>query len=176
METKGKKMKVSKRIVLVLSIICIFSVLFMLYALYRTAPKKIESKFIPPGFDESAIKGNPNVADIYGWSEIFQEGMNFKFSITNKIYVDEENQADVYLYSDDGNNVWIKARIFDEKGTVLGESKLIRSGEYIKSVNLCKKVNSGQKVRIKIMSYQPDTYYSEGSVILNSYIEVRASK
>lgn len=163
-------MKNNKLIIPILSAVCVLSLSLMIFALCRTAPINTITEFVPPEFDANAVEGIPDVPEKYGWSEIYQDGMNFRVSINKKI-INTKNQADVYLYNNEDNNVWLKLRILDEEGDIIGESGLIKSGEYIKTVTLTESVYDGQKVKLKIMSYQPETYYSEGSIILNTNIQ-----
>lgn len=164
-------MKINRMVIPILSVICVLSIFIMIFALCSTTPNTATGEFIPPDFDVNAEKGAPAVPEDLGWSEIYQDGMNFKVGISGKIIVDENDQTDIYLYNNEENNVWLKLRILDEDGNILCESGLIKSGEYIKSVTFSESVSNGQKVKLKIMSYQPETYYSEGSIILNTNIQ-----
>lgn len=168
---KGVRMKKNQWGIIILSVLCILSICLMIYALIISTSNESNTEFVPPGFEENAVEGVPDVPDVFGWSEIYQEGMNFRVGISKKIIVDSENQADVYLYNSKENNVWLKLRLFDEDGNILSESGLIKSGEYVKTIMFYKPVLNGQKVKLKIMSYQPETYYSEGSIILNTEIQ-----
>lgn len=166
---KGERMKNNKWIIPILSVVCVVSLGFMIVALCKTAPTN--TKFVPPDFDRNAISGIPEVPGEYGWSEIYQDGMSFRVGISQKIILNADNQADVYLYNSESNDVWLKLRILDDDGEILSESGLIKSGEYVKTVTFAESVHNGQKVKMKIMSYQPETYYSEGSIILNTIIQ-----
>ena len=163
-------MKDKKLIIPILSIVCIISLCFMVFVLFRTAPASTNAEFVPPEFDINAESGIPEVPEEYGWSEIYQDGMNFRVGINKKI-INTNNQADVYLYNNESNSVWLKLRVLDEDGRILGETGLIKPGEYIKTVTFTTSVYDGEKVKLKIMSYQPETYYSEGSIILNTNIQ-----
>ena len=66
--------------------------------------------------------------------------------------------------------MWLKVRVLDEKGNTLGETGLVRPGEYVQSVELDTVPKTGTPIVLKIMAYQPDTYYSEGAVSLNTTI------
>ena len=60
--------------------------------------------------------------------------------------------------------------MLDENGNTLGETGLIKPGEYVQSVELDRVPKVGTPIVLKIMAYQPDTYYSEGAVSLNTTI------
>lgn len=164
-------MKNNKLIIPILFAVCVLSLCFMIFVLCRTIPTNTNTEFVPPEFDVNAVEGIPDVPEEYEWSEIYQDGMSFKVGISKKIIINADSQADVYLYSNEDNNVWLKLRILDDDGKILSESGVIKSGEYVKTVTFAEAVYNGQKVKLKIMSYQPETYYSEGSIILNTNIQ-----
>ena len=49
----------------------------------------------------------------------------------------------------------------------MGETGLIKPGEYVKNVTLSKTLDAGEKIKLKIMGYETETYESAGSVSLN---------
>lgn len=78
--------------------------------------------------------------------------------------------ADVYLTNDEGNKVWLKLRILDEEDNILAETGLLKPNEYVKTVTFDKIPKSGANIKLKIMAYEPDTYYSAGAVTLNTTV------
>lgn len=56
--------------------------------------------------------------------------------------------------------VWIKVRVLDQDGRILGESALTKQEQYVNSVTLKQPITKTQKVVLKIMAYEPDTYMS----------------
>ena len=64
------------------------------------------------------------------------------------------------------------SRILDEQDAVLGESGLIRPGEYVQAVKLDTVPRSTANVSLKIMAYEPETYYSAGSARLKTVLTV----
>ncbi|MBQ9121296.1 MAG: hypothetical protein IJY12_02905 [Clostridia bacterium] len=130
-------------------------------------PPKIE--FIPPEFEANAEIGTPEVPDNLGYAEIHKEGMTFSAWICGEIYQDD-GKAIVYFTNPESNDVWLKLRIMDEQGNILGESGLIKPGEYVHSVSLNENIIATTSVRIKIMGYEPETYNSVGSVFVQTEI------
>ncbi len=157
-----------KIIVPLLTILCIASSIMMIVALNNTKPE--EPKFIPPEFDKSAISGDINVPKELGWSELYQDGMNFKVGICGNL-IAKNDEAEVYFYNNENNNVWLKLRVLDETNNIIGETGLIKPSEYIQSIKFNSKINNGDKIKLKIMAYEPETYYSEGSIVLNTTIK-----
>ena len=82
----------------------------------------------------------------------------------------DSNKATVYFTNAEGNNVYLKLRVLDENDNILGETGLLKPGEYVKDVELIRALSAGTGIRLKIMRYAPDTYLSEGSVVLNTTI------
>ena len=82
----------------------------------------------------------------------------------------DSNKATVYFTNAEGNNVYLKLRVLDENDNSLGETGLLKLGEYAKDVELIRALSAGTGIRLKIMRYAPDTYLSEGSVVRNTTI------
>lgn len=160
-----KKMK--KAVIPVLVILCIFSVIVMIFALNRDSEER--APFVPPSFDEQAQEGTPEVPKELGWSEIYQDGMNYKVGMCGQV-IDRGGFAEIYFSNSADNNVWLKLRVLDEQNRIIGETGLIKPNEYVKAVNFNETLPENAKVKLKVMAYQPETYYSEGSIVLNTRI------
>lgn len=154
--------------VAVLAAVFAVAVIIMIVAL--SVPKKAErGEFVPPAFDSSAVTGIPEVPEGLGYSAPFQEGMAYRFAVCGNVLMDGK-QALVYFTNPAENETWTKLRIYDESGNVLGETGLIKPGEYVQYVELDKELTPGTPIKLKIMGYEPDTYLSAGSVVLNTQI------
>lgn len=149
--------------------VCVLALCCMAAALIFSGTRENRQVFTPPPFEVDAVGGMPIVPDELGWSEIYQDGMGFKAYICGNV-IEEDHAADIYFTNSEEFDVWLKLRILDENGTVLGETGILRPGEYVKSVSLTSKVKDGAAIKLKIMAYEPDTYYSVGSVTLNTTI------
>lgn len=148
------------------AVICALSLVVMLIAL-TAGHKQVQEEFAPPPFDANAIAGSPVVPDNLGWTEL--DCKAYKVSVCGQV-VAEGNSADLWLYNPETNTVWMKLRVLDEKGNILGETGLLKPGEYVRSVELERVPADGSTIALKIMAYQPDTYYSEGAATLNTTI------
>lgn len=147
------------------AVMCIISVSIMILTVFT--PKKEIKEFVPPSFDISAQAGIPSVSNEIDWQII--DAKAFAIGICGKVTANGEN-ADIWLYNPKENTVLLKVRIFDSDGTVLGETGLIKPNEYIQSVKLSAIPQQGAPLLLKVMAYQPNTYYSEGTVNINTYI------
>ena len=148
---------------------CAVSLTAMLLALFSGRGERRAASFTPPPFDPAAVSGTPAVDASLGWTEIYQESMRFRAYVCGNV-TEDGGRADVYFANSGEFHVWLKLRILDKNGEILGESGLIRPGEYVKSVALKKKITDGQEIKMKIMAYEPDTYYSAGAAVLNTVI------
>lgn len=160
-------MKKTKLVITILVLITIFSFIAMLVALNRPYKKEINT-FKKPVFDETAEAGKPIVNEELKYSLL-------KISNSIKLYICanlkyENNMVYVYATNVDTNTIWIKVRILDSKRNILGETGIIKPNEYVKSIKLNREIKSKEKVLLKIMEYEIDTYMSLGSIELEAYI------
>lgn len=124
-----------------------------------------EKEFVAPSFDESVKIGLPNVQNIT--DNLIDAYSRYKFYV-NPEPIFQNNKLLVNFTSFDDNKVWLKLRVYcNEK--IVGETDLIKPNEYIDYLEIenC----SNEKISYEIMSYQYDTYYSEGVVKLNTSIK-----
>ena len=64
-------------------------------------------------------------------------------------------------------------RIFDASGNIIAETGLIKPNEYLKTVSFNTVPENGSKLIMKVMTYEPDTYYSGGAVSLSTVANVK---
>lgn len=147
--------------------LCTVSVVIMIFAL--TMENRKESSFSPPPFDAAAQTGVPAVLQNAGYGEL--DAKAFRFSAAGELTA-ENGAAEVWLTNPVENTVWLKVRILDKYDSKLGESGLIRPGEYVQTVKLDIIPKKNTDISLKIMAYEPDTYYSAGSVMLNTVLKV----
>lgn len=165
---------IRKVVIPILSFLCFISALLMLFALNYSGKEQVN--FIPPDFDSEAIIGIPEPPQELGWSEISQVGMSYRVGICgNGNIIINNGIADVYFFNSETNTVWLKLRVLDEQDNIIYETGLIKPKEYIKSIRF-DEVKDGEKIKLKIMAYEPETYYSEGSIILNTNAEIESSR
>lgn len=165
-------------LLIIVSAVCIIAVAVMMIALVSGGSENPAdsnstvqtAEFTPPDFDGTAIQGTPEVPEELGYSEI--DAQAYKFSVCGKV-ICENGSADIYLTDPDSNNVWLKVRVLDENDNVLGETGLIKQGEYVQSVSLENIPPDGSQIKLKVMSYEPDTYYSMGAATMNTTITVK---
>ena len=161
----GDKNKIA---IIILSVLCCLSVAVLVVAAAITLNNK--NRFVPPDFDESVIKGTPEVPEGLGYSPIEVE-QGYNVYVCGNLIVNGNN-VDVYFTSPETNTVWVLLRMVDEYGTVLGETGIVQPGEYIKSLRLNTVPEQETNVKLKIIAYQPETYISMGSVGLKTKLKL----
>lgn len=153
-----------RRPLIIATAVCALALLGMVLAL--TAGEQASTVvFTPPAFDEAAQPGTPEVPESLGWAEL--DAQAFKASVCG-VFAPAGNTVDVYLTNPVSNTVWLKLRVLDTEGNILGETGLIKPGEYVQSVTLTAIPDAGANITFKLMAYQPNTYYSEGAVSLST--------
>ena len=158
----------TKRILPVAAGLCVVAVIAMILALAFGGKQK-RAEFSPPPFDSAAQKGTPTVPQNAGYGEM--DAKLFTFSAAGELTV-KDGKTDVWFTNSSKNTVWMKIRILDADGNILGESGLIRPNEYVQSVKLDVVPKSTVNISLKVMAYEPDTYYSAGSAKLNTKLTV----
>ncbi|MCR5635644.1 MAG: hypothetical protein K6F76_00470 [Clostridiales bacterium] len=153
-------------LLLISALVCAVSVIFAVVVLFVTS-NAANPNFTPPPFDGNAVTGTPVLDSDSGYGEA--DATAYKVGVCGKIATDNNN-AFIYLNNLPENNVWIKARIFDTNGEIIGESGLIKQGEYLPYVTLSR-VPEDNKLTVKVMAYEPDTYHSAGAVTLDAVIK-----
>ena len=167
--SKHKK-KVNKPDKLVVALGAALAVVVIIMIVALSSPREAQrGEFVPPEFEAAAVTGTPEVPDGLGYSAPYQEGMAYRFAVCGNVLMDGK-QALVYFTNPAENDTWTKLRIYDENGNVLGETGLLMPGEYVQYVTLDKELEPGTAIKLKIMGYEPDTYLSAGSVVLNTQI------
>ena len=144
---------------LLAAILCVASLTAMLFALNRETET---GEFTPPPFDAAAEMGVPKVPEELGYTEL--DCRAYTVALCGKLGADGQ----LWLTNPESNSVWLKLRVLDENGDILGETGLIKPGEFVKTVALNRVPKSGTPITLKIMAYEPDTYYSAGAASLNT--------
>lgn len=129
----------------------------------KTAPK---GEFTPPAFEAAAMKGTPTVDAKLAYQEVYTDGMAYRLSVCCVPTISGKDLT-VYFTSAEGNEKYLKLRVLDEKGNILGETGLLKAGEYVETITLSKALSAGTKIKLKVMGYEPENYSSAGSMAVN---------
>ena len=160
-----------KRWISILVGVCGTALFCMIVVLFITG-KPIQEPFVPPAFDSNAIRGVPIVPKEMGFQVLDTDAFLVGICGTFK---PKDNQADIWLTNPADNGIWLKIRILDVSGNVLGESGLLKPGEYVQTITLESVPPIGTPIVLKIMAYEPETYYSAGAITLSTTVMGKAS-
>lgn len=125
-----------------------------------------QGAFAPPDFETEAVNGAPEVAEEMGYTELYQDGMAYRVSVCGVPSADGRCLT-VYFTNAAENTCYLKLRILDEQSEMIGETGLLKPDQYVESVELEQEIEAGTPIRLKVMSYDPETYESVGTVVLN---------
>lgn len=126
--------------------------------------------FVPPAPDEHAVQGVPVVEERFVYRELYREGMAYRISVCWAPGLDGAELI-VNLTNPAVNDCLLKLRVLDADGSLLGETGLLRPGEYVRAVTLSKALAPGADVRLKVMGYEPETYHSAGAFSMNFTVQ-----
>ena len=153
----------SRRVVAVLAAACVLAAMAMAAALlYR--PK---AAYTPPPFDPAAVTGTPAAPEGYGTLD----APAYTVALCGAPAV-QEGAAQLWFTNPAQNTVWLKVCVYTTSGTLLGESGLLKPGQYVQAVALDPVPGTSTPVVLKVMAYEPETYHSAGAVNLNTTLLV----
>lgn len=148
-------------------IICAVAAIIMVIMLVTSGSGR---SFTPPPFDPAAQTGAPDVPESAGYGDL--DAGDFKFYAAGNLTA-ENGKTDIWLTNPEENNIWLKARLLDKDDNILGESGLIKPGEYVQSIELDEIPQGTSSVTLKIMAYAPDTYQSAGAIALTTDLKAK---
>ena len=154
--------KTHKIILSVLAVLLAFIITECVILSQGGGNEQTSAEFVAPTFDKGATVINtsdiPQSAQYK--SMVIKDG--FKIAMSSEVAIND-NVADVYFTSDKDNVAWLKIEILSADGnTSYGESGLIKQGETLKQLKL-ESLPEGESLLVKILSYEPTTYYSLGT-------------
>ena len=126
-----------------------------------------KKQFIKPEFDKN-VEVIPENLEYKKNSLKVTEGYELYIEAIPKIV--EDKYLQINLVSFESNDVWFKIRVLDSNKRIIAESGIVRPGEYLEKLELSRNLFEGAKVTYKIMGYEKDSYFSAGSVNLNTRI------
>lgn len=112
-----------------------------------------------PGDELSATLGQVDKTQVTDFKYIDDENVPYQFGLKSPpAYDTKTGRLELWLENPKTNQTMIKAQALSADGTALGETGLIAPGQYVRDIKL-----SGEPAVLKIMGYEPETYYSAGS-------------
>ena len=173
-----EKKKLNKILIFLVCTILAASVALIAIIAIALKPEEPQwAPFVPPEFDEGAVEGAPNITDPesneyradYGfpYPEEYQERLTFSTKLCGVVNI-VDGKADIYFTNPEENTLWMKLRVFDEQGNVIAETGLIKPNQYLKTITFDTVPEDGSDIKLKVMTYEPETYYSGGAVSMTT--------
>ena len=150
--------KTEKRILAIVAAIFVVLAVAAAIVAVKHPPKSV--KYVPPAFDEAAVVGIPTDAGESYSKMAAKEGLSVWICGAPKLI---DGDLELYFTADEDNTCYVRLLVLTEDGKQIGSTGLLRPGEYVRLVSLDKSLHSGDAVVLKILSYEPETYYSLGS-------------
>ena len=148
--------------------ICLLSLTVMFAALLGFGRQPGTATFVPPPFEENAVRGVPDVPTELGWSQL--DVGAYQAWVCGVVTV-ENDGADIWFTNPENNTVWLKLRVLDADGKTIGETGIIKPGEYVRRIQFTETPEPSEAIGLKLMGYEPETYHSAGSVTLNTQVK-----
>ena len=162
---KEQKKVIKIAIIVVLSLIILEIIIIKINIFLK------KEEFSIPEVEKNTIEGSPK--------NISKECMYQEVKVNDDYVVHlcaiptyKDNKLTIYFTSSKVNKGLVKFKVLDLKNNVIGESGLISSNSYIKDISLNKELSDKEKITIKVMHYEKDTYYSLGGIKLD--LQVRS--
>lgn len=157
----------SKRQICILCILAVLIVAAVIAAACINAgrePERIVGEFTPPAFAQNAAVGTPDPSVVnklpYGSLTLSE---TISVSMVSTLTVDENGEVEVWFTAPATNKGWVMLRLMDEQGNLLGETGLLKPGQYVQTITLDSVPKKSGMILARILTYEPDTYYSMGS-------------
>jgi hypothetical protein len=150
---------------------CILAALCLCAGCSRTDDRSEVFGFVAPPFEENAQTGVPEQVEETLNYQSLEVKAGYVVAFCTNLSVGLNNQVDVYFSSDADNIIWVRLLLLDEEGSELGSTGILKPGEYVQSVILDTVPDSAGVIQLKVISYEPDTYYSYGTVSASVFLE-----
>lgn len=149
--------------------LCALTVLVVLAAVLH-AGSAGKTEFTPPKADTSASREAFDYSEAEGY-EIFSANGFYQVGICGALTL-SDGKIDVLFVSPESNGVLLMLKITDKNGNILGQTGTIEPGQHIESLTLSADLKETTEVTMKVMAYDPQTYYSAGTISLGTSIYV----
>ena len=118
--------------------------------------------------DDRAEKGKPEVAEEEQYAHVIVTD-GFELDICGNPRIEGRK---VYFYPTNpkDNEVWFKVAVLDESGERIGESGMLKPGEYTEYIEVSQEIKGETAVTLKVIAYEPEEYTSRGSASLETVL------
>ncbi len=160
-KTAGRRKKKIGIITSLTLILCIF--LGCIYIRYAEGYRL----FRAPEHEASAAAGTPSGENVRHY-EVLPVKEGYVVGIdTSPLYRDGRLYLNIANLKD--NTVWFLVRAYIED-KLIAQTGIFYPNEYVADVPCSRKLSSNDKILIKILTYEPDTYHSEGVTQISAVV------
>lgn len=128
-----------------------------------TEDGKAKQEFVKPEFDMTAVAGVPDIDEEALNYNVMKLNNNISVSACAELTLNADNTVNPYFTSAPENEVWVRLFVYDAKGNEMGSTGVLKPGEYVKSVQLKNIPAETGLIVYKIVTYEPETYFSVGT-------------
>lgn len=129
-----------------------------------------EPQYKLPLFESKAESGLPNPPKNFDYQAIPTEEWQCYIAATT--YQQEDGSLKVYFTNPEGNEAYLMCEVTDSTGKILYKSGIIIPGNYVESLYPIKKLkNEAIEIEIKIYAFEPEYYYSLGTLIIRNVLQ-----
>ena len=147
----------------ILMSLLLFMIVLIVFFSNSIAEKKT---FIKPDFEGNVVEGIPDIDDFNKKVVPVKDGYNF---YVNPIPVIKDGKLLVNFTSIESNEILLKLRIKDYNGNIVGETGILKAGQYVKYINV-DGISKGKEISYVVMGYEKDSYLSAGTVVLKTKV------
>lgn len=126
-------------------------------------------KYEKPEFDPTAKQIEENEIQDESYS-ILEAAPDYQIGLCG-MPQEKEGHLIVYFTNPKKNQVWMQLLVFDDADRILAQTGIIKPGERIENVMLSRNVTKEETIKLEVLGYEPDTYYSAGKVSLQTKIK-----
>jgi hypothetical protein len=154
--------RLQKRALLLFPGILVTAAVVTFFVVRGTAASSGSGFSVPP-FEKNAVTGEPDTPEQEKRYSSMEIENGFAVSLCTNLTANDRGETDVYFTSDKDNLVWVRLVLLSEDGTELGSTGILKPDQYVKTIKLSSVPEETETITLKILSYEPETYYSEGS-------------
>jgi len=133
--------------------------------------KNDEPPYRPPLWEENAVNGVPEPEESLNYGTIETDG-GLIFALAGTMYQQEDGSLLLYFTNPEDSGVLMMCEIRGEGGKVLYQSGMLSPGQYVERLYpQCKLKNEAMKIEMKVYGFEPETYYSMGTVTLENTLQ-----
>lgn len=162
------KSKTERKLIMIFSAVLILAVIAVAVVLIVKMNQTVKGDFVKPEFDSSATVADMDyLSSIQSFSTL-QATDDLGVALMSDVYLND-GKFQIYFCSLDSNEDYLLVRIYDETGEVLlGQSGLVKPGECVQYVDAISVPKNSENIKIKVLTYEPETYLSNGTFSLNT--------